>query len=75
MIRYLKVKDNEKLIRDVATNAIINTDNSEYLNYIQEREKKLSDKQKVENLEKQISELKNDLDEIKNLLRGLVNES
>lgn len=75
MIRYLKVKDDEKLVRDVVTNAIINTDSNEYLNYIQEREKKLSHNQKVDDLEKQIFELKSDLDEIKNLLRNLANES
>lgn len=75
MSRYLKVKNDEKLVRDVVTNAIINTDSNEYLNYIQEREKRLSHNQKVDDLEKQIFELKTDLNEIKNLLRNLANGS
>ncbi len=74
-MNYLKVKDNENLIRDVSTNAIINTDNDQYLNYINERNKKLNENRKIQDLEKELFDLKNDINEIKSLLRNLANGS
>jgi len=70
---YIKVKDNENLVRDSKSNCIINTNKSEYDEYLARRKSKQSEKNKVENLERDLSTLRNELDEIKNLLRSLVN--
>ena len=70
---YIKVKDNENLVRDSKSNCIINTNKSEYDEYLARRKSKQNEKNKVENLERDISTLKSELDEIKNLLRSLVN--
>lgn len=70
-MKYVKVKDDDSLIRDVTTNAIINTDSDGYLNYIQERSKKIKDMNKIENLENELSALKQSIEEIKDLLRSL----
>ena len=70
---YIKVKDNENLVRDSKSNCIINTNKSEYDEYLARRKSKQSEKNKVENLEKDLSIMKSELDEIKNLLRSLVN--
>jgi predicted transcriptional regulator len=72
---YIKVKGHEHLIRDPKTNSIINTNMSEYKEYISRRDSKIEENQKVQNLESDVANMKDDLNEIKNLLRSLLNES
>jgi len=70
---YVKVKDNEHLIRDANSNCIVNTNKAEYEEYLTRRKLKKSEKSKVENIERDISTLRNEITEIKDLLRSLVN--
>ncbi len=70
---YIKVKDNENLVRDSKSNCIINTNKSEYDEYLARRKSKQSEKNKVENLEKDMNILKNELSEIKSLLKEIIN--
>lgn len=72
---YIKVKGHEGLIRDPQTNSIINTNMSEYQEYISRKKVKNEEQQKIQNLESDVANIKDDLDEIKFLLRSLVNES
>lgn len=72
---YLKVEGHNHLKRDPRTNSIINTNMSEYQEYLIKRDKKSEENQKVQNLEEDLANMKNDLNEIKNLLRNLVNGS
>ena len=72
---YIKVKGHYHLIRDTKTNSIINTNVSEYNEYISRRDSKLKESQKIQNLESDVANMKEDLDEIKFLLRRLINES
>jgi hypothetical protein len=72
---YIKVKGHDNLIRDPKTNSIINTNMSQYNEYISRRDSKLKEDEKVNNLESDIINMKEDLDEIKFLLRRLINES
>ncbi len=71
---YIKVKGKEHLVRDAKTNSIINTNRSEYEQYMRNRQHKQDEQQKVQNLENDVAKIKNDLDEIKFLLRRLANE-
>jgi hypothetical protein len=70
---YIKVKDNEHLIRDTNSNCIVNTNKAEYKEYLTRRKLKKIEKNKVDNLERDISTLRNEITEIKDLLRSLVN--
>ena len=70
---YVKVKDHDHLIRNTKSNCIINTNKAEYEEYITRRKLKKSEKNKVENIERDISTLRNEITEIKDLLRSLVN--
>ena len=72
-MEFIKVKDNEHLIKNTKSNFIVNTNKSEYDEYIARRKLKQSEKQKVENIERDISTLRNEISEIKDLLRSLVN--
>ena len=70
---YVKVKDNEHLIRNTKSNCIINTNKSEYEEYLTRRKLKKSEKNKVVNLERDISTLRDEITEIKDMLRSLIN--
>ena len=70
---YVKVKDNEHLIRNTNSNCIVNTNKSEYEEYLTRRKLKKSEKSKIDNLERDMSTLRNEITEIKDLLRSLVN--
>ena len=72
-MEFIKVKDNEHLIKNTKSNFIVNTNKSEYDEYIASRKLKQSEKQKVENIERDISTLRNEITEIKDMLRSLVN--
>ena len=74
-MNYIRVKGSDNLIRDSKTNSIINTNMSEYNEYISRRDSKLKENQKVQNLESDVANMKEDLNEIKFLLRRLINES
>ena len=70
---FVKVKDHEHLIRNTKSNCILNTNKAEYDEYITRRKLKKSEKNKVENLERDLSTLRNEITEIKDMLRSLVN--
>jgi len=70
---FIKVKNNNHLVRNTESNCIINTNKSEYEQYISRRKLKQDEASKVDNLERDISTLKNELGEVKDLLRSLVN--
>jgi hypothetical protein len=72
---YIKVNGHDHLIRDPKTNSIINTNMTEYNEYISKRDSKLKESQKIQNLEKDLDIIRDDLDEIKFLLRSLTNGS
>lgn len=73
--RYLKVEGHNHLIRDVQTNAIINTNKDGYKSYKSLKTAKEREKSRIDNIESDLTDLKSDLNEIKSLLRKLANES
>lgn len=73
--KYAKVDGHSNLIRDLETNAIINTDKFGSEQYSALKSKKALERQNLENLQIQIDDLKLNLNEIKSLLRNLTNES
>ena len=72
-MNYTKVEGYSHLLRDQNTNSIINTNMSEYQEYIARRNVKNEENQKVQNMEEELANIKSDIDEIKTLLRSLVN--
>lgn len=71
----IKVKDQSHLYRDQNSNAIINTDKSQYDLYIKRREKQQSESSKIEHIENDLNKLKSDIDQIKSLLMEIKNGS
>ena len=72
---YVKVKDHDHLMRSTQSNCIVNTNKAEYDEYLTRRKLKKSEKNKVDNLERDISTLRDEITEIKDMLRSLVNDN
>ena len=68
---HAKVEGHVNLIRDQNTNAILNTNMTEYQKYISMRSVKDNENQRMKNIEDEVSGIKSDLNEIKDLLRNL----
>ena len=67
---YVKVKDRNDLVRDSRTGCIVNTNKSQYNEYVSQRDARENEK---ESMKQDLDELKGEINEIKQLLRGLVN--
>jgi hypothetical protein len=66
--RYLKVENHSNLERDSVTNAILNTDEIAYSNYIKQRDQKLKEQLKIDSLKDELDHVKSEISEIKDLL-------
>ena len=72
MTVYLKVKGCDGLVRDVATNAILNNDKTEYERYLAQKNANISKKAEIERQADEINNIKSDLTEIKQMLLTLI---
>ncbi len=72
-ISMINVEGNSDLKRDPKSNAIINTNASDYERYVKFRNVKQRENAKVSNMEEDLDRLKNEISEIKSLLREIVN--
>lgn len=72
MNNYIPLKENSNLLRDPETNAILNTNKTEYNNYIAMKNRKNEQNEKMVEMEQEMINIKNDLNEIKDLLRKIV---
>ena len=67
---YIKVKDRNDLVRNPRTGCIVNTNTSQYNEYINRRDAR---KNETESMKQDLDDLKNEMNEIKQLLRNLAN--
>ena len=74
-MKYSKVSGHSNLVRDEETKAIINTNMTDYNNYIMQKRIKEKESQKIQSIESEVANIKEDLTEIKHLLRRMINES
>ena len=66
-MNYKRVEGHSELIRDLESNAVINTDKTAYQNYVILRDQKLKERERLDKLE-------NEVGEIKSLLKQLVDK-
>ena len=72
---YLKVEGYTSLVRDVNSNAIVNSNVSEYQTYMKRVRDREQQGDQIRNAVKEINNLKAELREIKGLIKELVNGS
>ena len=68
-----KVQGHTHLIRDLKSQAIINTDSDAYARYMARKTKQKVKDDKVRQVIRDVNELKNEMREIKNLIIGMAN--
>jgi hypothetical protein len=71
---FVKVENHQDLVRDTYSGAVINTNRTEYDNYMDNYHRLKREKIELEQLKTQVSSLTSDMGEIKNLLKLLVQE-
>ena len=74
MNKYIKVKSDVSLVRDIDSNAIISKNQSEFDKFIKLSKKKYEEKKKFDNMRSDLDSLKEDMEEIKTLLRNIMNK-
>ena len=70
----VKVEGFESLVRDAKSNAIINTNKTEYQVYMSRFRTREKQGDEIRNTIKEINNLKQELFEIKNLLKEVINK-
>lgn len=73
-MNLVKIENSPNLARDINSGAIINTNVSEYENYMAKKRANKDLKEQVKQNSDNIRDLKSDIAEIKNLLISLVNK-
>ena len=68
-----KVQGHTHLIRDLKSQAIINTDSDAYARYMARKTKQKTKDDEVRQVIRDVNELKNEMREIKNLIIGMTN--
>jgi|TARA_Y100000022_G_scaffold186960_1_gene183990 hypothetical protein len=74
MSDYLKVENENSLVRDMTSHAIINTNQSDYEKFLSLSKKKAQEKQEYDDLKSDVKSLKDDMSEIKSLLKSIVDK-
>lgn len=69
---FLKVKENENLVRDSNSQAVINTSRSEFENAKKRKQASLESQQKQKTLVEDINNLKEEVNDIKSLLQEIL---
>ena len=72
MTDFVKVKGHTNLHRDLNTNAVINTNVSDYSLYMKRIKTRQKDNDKLKNAVREINNLKNELLEIKQMIKEIV---
>ena len=74
MEKYLKVKSDISLVRDIDSNAIVNQNKSEFDKFLKLSQKNYEEKAKFDNMRGDLDSLKKDMDEIKTLLKNIMDK-
>jgi hypothetical protein len=69
---FIKVKDHDNLVRDSLSKGIINTNDTEYDEYIARRDAAEKAKESELTMKEDLDNLKGEINEIKSLLKELV---
>jgi hypothetical protein len=74
MENLLHVEGNPSLVRDLHSNAIVNTNKSEFETYLRNRDIMLGRVNQIQVQNEKINKLENDINDIKSMLQQLINK-
>jgi chaperonin cofactor prefoldin len=74
MKNYIKVSGSSDFVRDPETLAILNSNRSDYENYLLKKQAILASQQEVQRHTEEINTIKEDLSEIKQMLTALIKD-
>lgn len=72
MSKFVKVKSDVSLVRDMDSNAIVNQNQSEYDKFMSLSKKKYKERNELDTMKSDLDALKTDMEEIKSLLKSMV---
>ena len=71
---YAKVKGHSNLVRDLKSQAIINTDSDAYARYMTRKAKQQKKDDEMRKVVREVNEIKTEMFEIKNLLKKVLDK-
>ena len=71
---YAKVKGHSNLVRDLKSQAIINTDSDAYARYMARKAKQSKKDDEMRKVVREVNEIKTEMFEIKNLLKKVLDK-
>jgi hypothetical protein len=71
---YVKIENKDGLIRDMSSGAVLNTNRTDYENYLTRKRQAELVKEQASKQVEEINNLKNELSEIKQMLLALMNK-
>ena len=71
MSKFVKVKSDVSLVRDMDSNAIVNQNQSEYDKFMSISKKKYKERNELDTMKSDLDALKSDMEEIKSLLKSM----
>ncbi len=73
-MEFVKIQDSDSLIRDLSSGAVINTNTTDYQNYLARKNSSKDMKQQIKQNADKIKQIESDVSEIKQLLITLINK-
>ena len=73
-MEFVRIQDSDSLIRDLSSGAVINTNTTDYQNYLARKNSSKDIKQQIKQNSDKIEKIESDLSEIKQLLITLINK-
>jgi wobble nucleotide-excising tRNase len=73
-MEFVKIQDSDSLVRDLSSGAVINTNTTDYLNYLARKNSSKDMKQQIKQNSDKIEKIESDISEIKQLLITLINK-
>lgn len=71
---FVNIKGKDGLVRDISSGAILNSNRTEYENYLSRKQQSAKAKEQFKHQEEEINNIKNELCEIKQMLLALLNK-
>jgi hypothetical protein len=73
-MEFVKIQDSDSLVRDLSSGAVINTNTTDYQNYLARKNSSKDMKQQIKQNADKIKQIESDMSEIKQLLITLINK-